>query len=105
MKTTESQAIKIAKKVLKDIEFWDDDIESPIARYDPGKEIQIGTNIWLIGFGYGAKDFGQDANGRSRANVMVTINDETGTALDVISKGGYMLLAYNNDENKYSVKS
>lgn len=104
MNYTKENVLEIGEKVLRDIEFWNDDIENPNARYDKGEYLHIGENTWLVSFPYGAEDYGTDSNGKSRASMHITIFDDDGIATNVSYKGGNVKLDYNIEKDKYIIK-
>jgi len=103
MNYTEEYVLELGKKILKDIEFWEDDIEKPSARFDDGKYLHIGENSWLVSFPYGAEDYGTDNTGKSRASMHITIFDDDGIATSVSYRNGYVKLKYNTEDDKYSI--
>ncbi|SEC42306.1 hypothetical protein SAMN04489761_2951 [Tenacibaculum sp. MAR_2009_124] len=105
MNYTEKYALKIGEKVLRDIKFWDDDIETPTAKYiKKGLTLVFPENAWLVSFPYGKEDYGTDINDRSRATIHVTIFDDDGIATSISYKNGYIKLGYNTGEENYYVK-
>jgi len=93
MNTSEDHAIEIAIKAMKDVDMWDPEMEGPERRFF----VENNRNYWLISFGYLAEDFGRDFNGRSLIQIMVTIDDDSQRALDIVSRGGAVFLDI--DEN------
>jgi len=100
MKLTEQEAIAIATKVLKDINFWDTDLVLPKAQYldevvlkdDPYEEPH-----WLVSFSYGMEDFGEDV-----ARVFIKIDDDSLKVGKLISfRGGLMQIEYDETNDKY----
>lgn len=104
MNYTEEYALQLGEKVLRDIEFWDDDIEMPTARLDEGEYLHIGENTWLVSFPYGAEDYGTDNNDKRRASMHVTIFDDDGIATSVSYRNGNVRLKYNEEEDKYYIE-
>lgn len=104
MNYTEEYVLQLGEKVLKDTGLWDNDIETPTARYDDGKYLHLGENTWLVGFPYGAEDFGRDIDGTSNASMLITIFDDDGIATSVSYRNGYVTLGYNKEEDKYFIK-
>jgi hypothetical protein len=105
MNYTEEYALQIGWKVLKDIEFWDDDIEAPSTKYVK-KSISLAfpENIWLVSFPYGAEDYGTDSNKRSRASMHVTVFDDDGISTSVSYRNGHVKIGYNITEDKYFIE-
>ena len=97
--TTKEQAIKIAEKVLKDIDFWGDDVINPRARLIEGENLSPNEKAyWLVGYNYGAEDFGPKA-----ASVYVDVDVSSGKpALQVTTRNGSIPISYNAQNDKYS---
>lgn len=97
--TTKEQAIKIAEKVLKDIGFWGDDVINPRARLIEGEMLsQHEKAYWLVGYYYGAEDFGPNA-----ASVYVDVDQATGKpAMQVMTRSGGIPIRYNVQDDSYS---
>lgn len=97
--TTKEQAIKIAEKVLKDINFWGDDVINPRARLIEGEKLsQNEKAYWLVGYNYGAEDFGPNA-----ASVYIDVDVATGKpAMKVTTRGGSIPISYNMQNDTYS---
>lgn len=88
MNFTEEYALKIGEKVLRDTGLQDD-----------GKYLFKGENTWLVSFPYGT-----DINGKSRASMHIVIFDNNGIAFDISYKNGRIILDYDKENDKYSVK-
>ena len=91
MNTEKIVAVKSAQKALADIEMWDSEMEGPYCKYVTENDKQS----WLVSYGFLAEDFGRDSNGRSRYQIIITVDDLTGKAITVISKGGFIILGHN----------
>lgn len=99
--TTKEQALNLAVKILKDIEFWGDDVVNPVVRFiDEDKLSQYEEPYWLVSHDYGAADFGE-----GRAHVLITIDAETAKPTDdVITRSGAIPIEYDAAKDKYTRK-
>lgn len=100
MKTSIEKALEIGEQALRDTGMWDTDVENPTAKFDDGKVLFPGINLWLVNFTYGKEDYG--GNG---ANMSVTVLDEEGVAVSISYRTGYIQLGYDKKKDKYYIKS
>lgn len=99
MTLTEEQALKLGKKVMSDIGFEYDQKDEITTKYDDGKILEQGINIWLVSFQYGKEDYGRNVG------VNVSIYDNEKLAVSVSYRNGFIALGYNAEKDKYFVKS
>ena len=101
MSITKENAIKLAEKILKDIDFWGSDLINPRARLISGDNLKFGDKkgpYWLSSFNYGAEDFGENG-----ANVFIEIDEKTGTPeMSVGTRSGSIRIKYDKQNDKYS---
>lgn len=97
-------AIELGKKVLVDINFWTDDMESPVARFDPGQVMFLGRNTWNVSFGYGSEEFGRQHDGSSPFIVSISIDDDTKEVILISYKGGHTMVYFNDSDQTYHIK-
>ncbi|MCJ8290853.1 MAG: hypothetical protein HRT58_14065 [Crocinitomicaceae bacterium] len=95
---TKEQAILIVQKILKDIDFWGDDVFEPRARLIDGDKLSNNEKpYWLVGHYYGAEDFGPKS-----ASIFANIDTVTGKPSDILShRNGSIKIAYDEQKDKY----
>jgi hypothetical protein len=92
MNFTKEQAIKLAKKALKDIGHWEDFKIENANFWD--KDPPYDYNHWLVSFNFEGNDWSDIA-------PMLVINDEKGIVTFVSWKKSEFLLSYDKEKDKY----
>lgn len=98
---TEKQAIEVAQKVLRDINFWGDDVIKPRARLIDGDKLSPNKKAyWLVGHYYGAEDFGPNA-----ASIFVDVDAVSGKPASKLShRNGTIQIRYDEQKDKYLIE-
>lgn len=100
MNISKEKAIEIGKKVLIDIDFIADDLEHPSIRLEQGEDLKYSSKTkpyWLVGFAYGAEDFGSNV-----AHIFIDIDAETGEVdSSLVNRSGVIKIRFDSTKNKY----
>ncbi|NVK63102.1 MAG: hypothetical protein HWE22_00895 [Flavobacteriales bacterium] len=95
---TEEQALQIAEKILKDIDFWSDDVINPKAQLIDGDRLSKHEEPYMLAsYNYAEEDFGY-----GNAYVSIILNPSTGEARNkVITRSGSIRIKYDEQKDKY----
>ena len=101
MNLSDSIVLPLSEKVLKDLDYWRDDIEPPLIKYiEKGDYAFLGDGVptWLAFYSYKAEDID-----KGDMYLSLLINDDDGLAKEIIYCVGNVKLGYDKENDKYFI--
>lgn len=95
---TKQQALNIGHKVLNDLKMdYDRTYEDNVKFFEKKTNVIFPVDSFIFFYEYGKEDFGENVGGS------ISIDAITGIAYNISYRNGFILLEYDENNNKYHI--